>query len=274
MTSRAIASPPLTQISLKPKAAGNVVPDPVIRKIGPADLRAALSAGIEDFMAMPSHVVFLSVIYPVVGLLFAFVAAERNAVPLLFPLAAGFALVGPLAAIGLYELSRRRELGLEVSWQHAYSSLRAASGKATGALGLLLLAIFSLWLLAAHGLYHAFSVGPLTPTSDFLGKLITTSVGRAFFLAGTLVGCVFAVAALIVSVVSFPMVLDRKVSAVTAIKTSMRAVVANPFAMALWGLIVAACLAVGSLPLFVGLAVVLPVLGHASWHLYRCVVAD
>lgn len=274
MTSRAIPSTPWVQLPLQAPAPGSVARDPVIRKIGPADLGAALSAGVEDFMAMPSHVVFLSLIYPVVGLLFAYVAAERSAVPLLFPLAAGFALVGPLAAIGLYELSRRREGGLEVSWKHAFSSLRTGSGRAIGMLGLLLLTIFSLWLLAAHGLYHAFNVGPLAPTTDFLDRLITTPAGRVFFLLGTSVGCIFAVAALVVSVVSFPMVLDRKVSAVTAIKTSMRAVAANPLAMALWGLIVAACLAAGSLPLFVGLAVVLPVLGHASWHLYRRVVAD
>ena len=223
---------------------------------------------------MPSHVVFLSLIYPIVGLLLAFVAAERNAVPLLFPLAAGFALVGPLAAVGLYELSRRREYGLETSWKHALGALQSTSVKAIGTLALLLLTIFSLWLIAAKGLYHAFNVGPMAPTTTFLSTIFTTPEGRVFFIVGNAVGCVFATVVLIVSVVSFPMALDRKVSALIAVKTSMRAVAANPITMALWGLVVAACLAAGSLLLFIGLAFVLPVLGHATWHLYRRVVAD
>lgn len=274
MTSRSIPTTLLAPTPFDRAMSLDVAVHPAIRKIGPADLKAALTAGVGDFMAMPSHVVFLSLIYPLVGLLFAFIAAEQSAVPLLFPIAAGFALVGPLAAVGLYELSRRREAGLEVSWKHAFGVLRSPSAKAIGTLALLLLTIFSLWLVAAHGLYHAFNVGPLTSMTTFLSTIFTTPEGRAFFIVGNAVGCVFAAVALVVSVVSFPIVLDRQVSAVTAVKTSMRAVAANPITMALWGLIVAACLAAGSLPLFVGLAVMLPVLGHASWHLYRRVVAD
>lgn len=204
MTSRFIPSLPLVRPALQRAVAEAAAADPSIRKIGPADLRAVLSAGVEDFMAMPSHVVFLSLIYPLVGLLLAIVAAQRDAVPLLFPLAAGLALVGPLAAIGLYEFSRRRECGLEPSWKHAFGVLTSTSAKAVGALALLLLTIFSLWLVAAHGLYHAVNVGPLAPTMTFLSTMFTTPQGRAFFIVGSAVGCVFATVALIVSVVSFP----------------------------------------------------------------------
>src|SRR5436189_113928 len=161
---------------------------PVIRKIGLADLKDALVQGLADFSATPSHAVFLCLIYPIVGLILARLTLGYDVLPLLFPLASGFALVGPFAAIGFYELSRRRELGLPVSWQDAFDVFRSPSRDAIAALALL------------------------------------------------------------------------------------GVVARNPVMMALWGLIVAALLLIGSLPLFFGLAVVVPVLGHATWHLYRKVV--
>jgi uncharacterized membrane protein len=245
----------------------------VIRKIGLADLSDALRLGWEDFKAVPSHAIILCVIYPVLGLVLFRMVLGYSVLPLLFPLAAGFTLVGPFAALGLYELSRRRERGEEAAAWHAIDVLRAPSFGAMLALGTLLLALFVTWIAAADAIYIAnFGHAPAASISDFARRVLTTPDGWSLIVVGCGVGFLFALVALCVSVVSFPLMLDRHASAVDAIRTSLRAVMKNPFTMAAWGLIVAALLVIGSLPLFVGLAVVLPVLGHATWHLYRKVV--
>jgi len=247
--------------------------DPVVRRIGPADLADALKKGYADFSAMPSHAVFLCVVYPVIGILLAGLTLGYALVPLVFPLSAGFALVGPLAAIGLYELSRRREAGVEVSATDAFEVVRSPSIGAIVALGLLLMAIFLIWVATAHAIYVAY-FGYAAPASigQFAHDLFATPAGWKLIMVGNGVGFLFAVAALTIGVVSFPLLLDREVGAAVAVLTSFRAVAANPLTMALWGVIVAGLLAIGSLPLFLGLPVVLPVLGHATWHLYRKVV--
>ena len=246
---------------------------PQIRKIGLADLRDALARGIDDFLAMPSHAVFLCLIYPVVGFVAARLVLGANVLPLLFPLAAGFALIGPLAALGLYEMSRRREQGLDVSWKHALDIRHSPSLAAILVLGLLLVAIFLVWIAVAQGIYVAtFGYVPAASMPDFINQVFTTSQGWTLAILGNLVGFLFAVVVLTLTVVSFPLLLDRDVGLAVAILTSVRAVLANPVTMAMWGLIVAAMLLIGSLPAFFGLAVVVPILGHATWHLYRKVV--
>ena len=246
---------------------------PQIRKIGLADLKYALTRGLDDFLAMPSHAVFLCLIYPIIGIALARMAMGNNVLPLLFPIAAGFALVGPFAALGLYEMSRRREAGLDVSWKHALDVFRSPSIGAIAVLGLMLVAIFLVWVAVAQAIYVAyFGYTPAAAMSDFLHQVLTTPAGWGLIIVGNGVGFLFAVLALTLSVVSFPLLLDRDVGVATAILTSVRAVLANPVAMATWGLIVAALLAIGSLPVLLGLTVVLPVLGHATWHLYRRVV--
>src|ERR1700704_5209513 len=245
----------------------------VIRKISLSDLSGALRLGWEDFQAMPSHAIVLCVIYPVLGLVLFRMVLGYSVLPLLFPLAAGFTLIGPFAALGLYELSRRRERGEEAAAWDAMHVLRAPSFGAMLGLGTLLLALFVTWIAAADAIYIAtFGHAPAASIPDFAARVLTTPEGWSLIIVGCGVGFLFAVVALCVSVVSFPLMLDRHATAIDAIRTSLRAVMKNPFAMAAWGVIVALLLVAGSLPFFVGLAVVLPVLGHATWHLYRKVV--
>lgn len=246
---------------------------PAVRSIAPSDLLHALARGLDDFAAMPSHAVFLCVVYPLIGLFLIAMTLGYTMLPLAFPIAAGFALVGPFAAIGLYELSRRREAGLDSSSSHAFDVLHSPSLGAIVALGLLLMALFLIWLAVAQAIYIAF-FGYHAPASigRFLSDVFTTRAGWSLIVVGTAVGFVFAAVVLTVSAVSFPLLLDRDVGAAVAVGTSIRVVAANPATMALWGLIVAALLVAGSLPLFLGLPVVMPVLGHATWHLYRYAV--
>ena len=245
---------------------------PIIRKIRMIDLKDALAKGIEDFWAVPTHAIFLSIIYPVAALMLAQLTLN-NLLQLFFPLAAGFALIGPVAALGLYELSRRRELGLDLSWKHAFGVRHSASIGGILALGVLLAAIFLLWVAVSQAIYIAnFGYAPAGSIPNFLRQVFTTPEGWTLIVVGNGIGFLFAVLVLMISVVSFPLLLDRDVGAVIAILTSVRVVLKNPVTMAMWGLIVAGLLLIGSLPLFIGLAVVMPVLGHSTWHLYRKVV--
>lgn len=246
---------------------------PAIRSIGFRDLKYALAKGLEDFRAMPTHVIFLSLIYPIAGIAIWRATFGYEVVPLLYPLAAGFALIGPFAAIGLYELSRRRELGLDTSWKHAFDIIHSPSIWGLAALGLFLLVIFGVWLAVANGIYVAnFGYRQPATLTEFADMVLATPEGHRLVVVGNVVGFFFAVLAFALSVVSFPLLLDRNVGVPVAIATSVRAILKNPGTMILWGLIVAAGLALGSLPFFFGLAVVMPVLGHATWHLYRRVV--
>jgi uncharacterized membrane protein len=246
---------------------------PRIRRIGVADLLDALRLGFADFAAKPSHLIFLVLIYPIAGVVLAAWVAGNNMLPMLFPLMSGFALLGPIAAIGLYEISRQREKGVEPSWKTALDVRHSPAMPSIIAVGAMLFALFIAWLLVARALYVAL-YGDIAPASmaSFVHDVLTTERGWMLMLAGNAIGFCFAVVVLATTVVAFPMLLDRDCGAAAAVHTSMRAVAANPVTMAVWGLIVAASLVIGSIPIFVGLAIVLPVLGHATWHLYRKVV--
>jgi uncharacterized membrane protein len=247
---------------------------PRICHIGLADISDALAKGLDDFAALRIDVALICVIYPVVGLLLARLAFGYEMLPLLFPLASGFALVGPFAAVMLYEMSRRRERGASVTWADGFSLVYSPALGAILALGLLLVALFLLWLAAAWAVY-ALTLGPEPPASiaSFAEDVLTTRRGWALIVIGVGVGFLFAVLSMSVSVVSFPLLIDRNMRLTTAVSTSVRAVVANPVGMAYWGLVVAGGLVLGSLPVFLGLIVIVPVLGHATWHLYRKLVA-
>lgn len=241
-----------------------------VRRIGLTDLKDALSQGLADFYAMPTHAIFLCLIYPVIGLVAARAAFGYSVLPLIYPLATGFALVGPFAALGLYELSRRRELGLDVSVARSFDVLQSSSIGAIVALGFLLLMVFGIWMAVANAIYVA-TFGYAEPASltQFASDVLTTRHGWALIALGNGVGLLFAALVLSIGVVSFPLLVDRDVGAAVALMASVQVVLKNPLTMAAWGLIVAALLFLGSLPFFLGLTVVVPVLGHATWHLYR-----
>jgi uncharacterized membrane protein len=247
--------------------------NPTIRKIGVGDLTQALIRGWGDFAAFPSQALFVVLIYPIIGFVLFQLAIGNATLPLIFPLVAGFALVGPLAAVGLYELSRRRELGLDTHWTHAFDVLRRPSIFAIAALGVVLLILFTAWMISAQSIYLAL-MGPYAPDSadSFLREVLTTDNGWMLIALGNAVGFLFAAVVLTIGAISFPMLVDRDVGAAAAVWTSIRTVIANPLTMAIWGFIVGSLLLLGSLPFFIGLAVVMPLLGHASWHLYRRVV--
>jgi uncharacterized membrane protein len=244
-----------------------------IRRISVADVFDALRLGWQDFNAKPSHYVFLCLIYPIAGVVLATWSSGVNMLPLLYPLASGFALLGPVAAIGLYEISRRREIGMDTSWRHAFDVRRSPALASILGLALMLLVLFVVWLLVAQSLYtQLFGDVPAASFSALYNQIVGTEQGWSLILIGNAIGFVFAVIVLSTVVVSFPLLLDRDVGAVAAVETSVRATIANPVPVAVWGLIVAAGLVIGSIPVFVGLAVIMPILGHATWHLYRKLV--
>jgi uncharacterized membrane protein len=259
--------------SLRGSEESRNAPLPAVYRIKVTDLRDAVVRGLDDFGAYRTDVIFLCLIYPLVGISLALLTFGNETLPLLFPLASGFALVGPVAAVGLYEMSRRREQGIPITWADAFGAISSPAFGAILVLGLVLLAIFLLWLLAANVIYEL-TLGPEPPVSiaAFVRDVFTTRAGWAMIAVGVGVGLLFALLVLAISVVSFPLLLDRDVGLRTALLTSIRAVTANPGPMAVWGLIVAGGLLIGSIPAFLGLIIVMPVLGHATWHLYRKVV--
>ena len=247
--------------------------EPSIRNIGMLELKSALIKGLSDFIALPTHLVFLCLIYPVVTLIAARLYGGHEVLPLVFPALAGYTLIGPLVATGMYELSRRRELGMDVSRLHVFEVLRSPSIWSIILLGMLLTAIYFLWLGAAWAIFTDMTGGTSPKSAGaFVELVFSTSIGQQLILVGCTTGLLFSIAVLTLSVVSFPMLLDRKVKLRVAIDTSIRVVLTNPLTMGVWGIIVTGALIIGSLPFFVGLAVVMPVLGHATWHLYRAAV--
>ena len=242
---------------------------PGVRRITADDLTTALRQGLDDFNVKRGEILMLAFIYPVVGLIACVAAFNGNTVALAFPIAAGLSIMGPAVASGFYEIAWRRERGEDGAWFHFFDAWRGRSGVALLMLTAGLLVLFMAWVATAWGIYEAtLGRAPYAGLSDFVSRLFTTPAGWALIVVGNLAGLVFAAVALAVSAVSFPMLVDRDVDALTAVRTSLGAVAASPAVFARWGVMVAAFLVLGAIPLFIGLAVVLPVLGYATWHLY------
>lgn len=243
---------------------------PVVKKIGMADLGYALRHGVDDFAAFRSDVIFLCLLYPVIGLAMVWMAFQNEMIHHIFPLMSGFAILGPVAAVGLYELSRRREMGLEPTWGNALALIRAPSMGPILVFGVYLLALFSVWMLTAHMIF-LFTMAGEQPVNvlQFFRDAMTTAEGQRMMLIGIPVGAVFAALALAIGVVTVPLLLDRDVGVPVAIATSLKVMAKNPVVTCVWGGFIALSLAVASIPFLLGLVVVMPILGHASWHLYR-----
>ena len=241
-----------------------------VRKISHEDLSYSLRRGLDDFLTFRGDIVFAGVVYTVIGLAAVVMTTSSPLMPFFVPVVAGVGLLGPVAAVGFYELARRREAGQQdVHWFNFLEVRKRPSADEMGIVAGMLLLIFFLWLLAAGALYAAL-FGWATPESvpDFLATIFTTPRGWALIIAGGAVGAIFGWIVLALSVVSLPMLVDSNISAPEAVSASWRAAHSNKGEMIRWGIIVGALLVLGSIPLFVGLAFVLPWLGYATWHLY------
>ncbi len=246
---------------------------PRVKQIAIADLKSALKQGFADFAALRTDVMFIVLAYPIIGLLIAGLAFNAALAPLLFPMAAGFAILGPVACTGLYEMSKRRESGEKVTWGTAFGVLGAQVLGPLLAMSAYLLALFIAWMFAAN-LIHEITMGGAMPAglTAFVTEALTTQAGITMLVVGMAVGFVFALIGLVTTVVAAPMLVDRPVGLPVAVATSVRVAQANIVPILAWGALVAVLLAIGIATLFIGLIVVLPVLGHATWHLYRATV--
>jgi uncharacterized membrane protein len=220
---------------------------PEVRQISMADILDALKLGFEDFKTFRTDVIFICLLYPVVGFSLVWMVVHGSLLHLLFPVISGFALVGPLAAVSLYEMSRRREKNLETSWLALDDVLRSPTFGAIFVLGLLNVAIYIVWLIAAD-LIYTMILGSELPASPmaFMTEILSTKAGFLMGIIGLGVGFVFAVIVLAISVVSYPLLLDRHVGLKVAVATSVRVALKNPGPIAAWGLIIAGSLALGT----------------------------
>jgi cytochrome c oxidase subunit 2 len=250
-----------------------------INRIAVRDLKEVLIKGFDDFGAYRTDIIFLIVIYPIISLVIIAASFNYELIPLLFPLASGSVIMGPFVGVFLYEMSRRRELNFarhhedNHSWANALSVFRSRNFGAIMLLGLILVALYLVWLGISWWLYRVLSgPQPLYSVGRFVQDLFLTEAGWWLIGLGCGLGFLFAAVALVITNVAFPLLLDREVGLATAITTSIRAAIVNPVPIAAWGLIVAGGLLVGAIPLFIGLVIVMPVLCHATWHLYRKLV--
>lgn len=245
-----------------------------VHALHPADIAKALRLGLNDAIHFRSDIIMLALIYPVVGLILTFAAFDLALLPMLFPLAAGFTLLGPVFSIGFYELSRRRENGKEAKWSGIREHLKSRSVGPVLVLGLYLLAVFILWMGAAIAVYNV-TMGPDMPASAdaFVTDVFTTLSGWSMIALGMGVGFVFAAMVLWSCSISFAMLVDKPVGVLMAVTTSTRLARKNPLVLALWGLTAAGLVAAGIATLFLGLVFVVPVLGHSTWHFYRLAIS-
>jgi len=244
-----------------------VAPVTVAGDLSLSDLRAALAAGWGDFRAYPAFGLFFAAIYVVTGMYLYVDLFGRGKVGWLFPAAAGFPLVTPFVAVGIYEVSRRREAGLPMTWGSILGAFRGRGEEQILTTGAILFVAFGFWLMLAHGIFSIFLGESGIGTVSF--GLFLTGPGIMMLLVGGVVGALMALAFYSITLVSLPMLIDRDVDFVTAIIVSLATVRSNAFVTMAWAVLIAVCLFIAMLPFFLGLFVVLPVLGHATWHLYR-----
>lgn len=234
------------------------------------DLGRALAAGWRDFLAMPQFGMFFGGVYVVAGLLIGWAVITGGEPSWLIPAIAGFPLVAPFVAVGLYEASRRREAGEALGWRAVLGALRGHDDDQILSMGVIVFVAFSFWMIVAHAIFAIF-MAESGMGDDALTAFLTPS-GLAMLAVGSAVGAVMAFAFYAMTVISLPMLVERKVDFLTAIIGSFKVVRANFAVMIGWAAIIAAVLFIAMMPGFLGLLVALPVLAHATWHLYVRVV--
>ena len=244
-----------------------VAPAAVASDLTVGDLRAALAAGWDDFRAYPAFGLFFAAIYVVAGMFIYFALFVWGQVAWLVPAAAGFPLLAPFVAVGLYEVSRRRETGEPMRWRAILGALRGRGDEQILSMGVILFVAFGFWLMVAHGIFAIFLAESGIGSESL--ALLATGAGLMMLLVGGIVGALMALAFYAITVISLPMLVDRNVDFITAIIASLASVRSNKLVLLIWAVVIAGALFVAMLPLFLGLLVVLPVLGHATWHLYR-----
>lgn len=244
-----------------------------IRKITVADLFSSLRQGIDDYNAKPYSFVLLIAFYVLFALLFTLFAFGSELRYLAFPMVAGLTFIGPLVAIAFFDMSRQRERGRMLAWRESFRFIHTSSFAPILALSMLMMLLYVAWLYMAELLYFSF-FGSSLPVSvaDFTDQLFSTRHGGGLIFYGNFVGFLFAFAAMALSIVAFPLTLDKPVTSFTAIQVSIRAFTSNAYVMAVWGVVVVAILALGTALFLIGLAIALPILGHATWHLYRKII--
>lgn len=248
-------------------------PVPEVRKLGIGDLRAALAGGWRDFAAAPLYGLFFASVYVLGGWLIVWALTAKGQMWWTLPAAAGFPILGPFIACGLYEVSRRREAGIALSWRAVLGVILRQKDRQIPSIAVVIVVFFLFWNFLAHMIFALFlGLSTMTNISSSFEVFLTPN-GMLMLAVGTVVGSVFAGVLFALTVVSLPLLLDRELDFVTAMITSVAVVLNNPGVMLVWGLMIALLLFAGMAAGFVGLFVALPVLGHATWHLYRRALA-
>ncbi|MDA1370563.1 MAG: DUF2189 domain-containing protein [Proteobacteria bacterium] len=246
-----------------------------INRIGLRDLWQSLREGYDDYGAKPSSIALLILFYFLFALVFSLFAFGQEMRYLVFPMVAGFNLIGPIVAIAFFEMSRRREKGLDMNWRSSFRFIHTHSFAPILALSFLMMVLYVSWVYMAELIYFGlFGENPPSSMADFINQVLTTRRGGALIAYGNFVGFLFAFAAMALSVVAFPLALDKPVTAMTAITVSIKAFSLNVYVLAVWGIVVVVFIALGAALFLIGLAVALPILGHATWHLYRKIVVN
>lgn len=249
-------------------------PDPVVNTITFTDITDAIAAGLRDFQRAPIFGLTFGLLYCLGGIATVLCFSALDMPYLSYPIAAGFAIAGPLVAIGLYEVSRMIERGEALTWSGVIGTVLRQSGKEIGWMSFVVLFVLMMWMYQVRLLLALFlSNDTMGTMREFLNVVLTTPQGWTFLAVGHVIGAVLSLVMFSLTVISFPILLDRNVDFITAMITSVRSVMINPVPMVLWAAIIVALLIAASIPFFVGLVIVLPILGHTSWHLYRKLVA-